>query len=109
MALNGTAWTAQFRKLASFLEGETPNELTPVAGGDAIPFNHDGERREFFVPEGSQTRIGRTFLDVSTRSALALGASYTWNGQTWEVVTNDRSDVGAGKGIRHYTLVRHAQ
>jgi len=107
MALAGTAWAAQFSALRSYLAGDTPNELTPVAGGTAIEFNHNGIFRDSLDTQAGP--VVQVRLEVSTTTALALKSSYTWDGQTWEVVDHEIHRVGAGEGPRHYTLVRHAQ
>ena len=107
MALDGAAWAGVFADVAEYLRGDAVLYLTPVAGGGPVPFNHDGIERAPDV-DGNVTHVIVT-LKVVTGVALALNGLYTFDSQTWQVVTHKGHDVADGKGQRHYELVQHAQ
>ena len=107
MAIDGAAWAGVFADVAGYLRGDSVLYLTPVAGGAAVPFNHDGIERAPEV-DGNVNHV-IVVLKVSTNVALALNGLYTYDSQTWQVVTHAGHDVADGKGVRHYELVQHAQ
>ena len=112
MALDGTAYARVVNRLAAYMEGATPDELTPVVAGAAVPFVHNAQKTM-----AAATEAGLLVADVLVayvRSRLDVGAQYTWRGDTWQVMPTDgetgQSDRAAGVDWPHkIVLVRHAR
>lgn len=108
MPLRGDKWAGVFGRLGTYLQGEVPLQLTPVAGGDPVPFNHDGIVRE--IDDGPAPGvIVKEMIRVSTQTPLALNADYDWDGKRWQAWKKTDHRVGAGRGPHHYVLVCHAK
>lgn len=106
MALDGTSFGKWADRFASFASGQVALVLTPVAGGDLVPFVHQNEKTEAEATEAGLLRMG--VLEVMVRARLAVGAKYTYRGFTWQVALTE-DDVMAGTDWPHRAeLVRHA-
>jgi len=106
VALLGSAWAGWAGRLRAFVEGDTPDQLTPVGGGAAVSFVHDKRERDASATEGGL--VAEAVLTVFTASRLSLGSIYTWDGKRWQVATVelDRA-AGSDWPIKH-ELVQHA-
>lgn len=112
MGLDGTAFAGVASRLAAYLEGASPDVLTPVVSGEPVPFTHDSQ-----TTKAAATEAGLLSADVLVafvRQRLDLGAKYTWRGDTWQVMPTQSApgtfDRAAGADWPHATvLVRHAR
>ena len=91
-------------RVVTYIEGDVPLELTPVAGGTAIPFVHNPRSNEW-GPAGGGSDVLMT-LDVMARTELTVNAAYTYGGRTW-TVTESKPDAMAG-AIYHYRTLLEA-
>lgn len=105
--MDTSAMRGQLQAAALYVEGDEPNELQRVdvlgaAVGDPVPFNPDHRTQELEHTEaGSWVRES---MLISTRAALVVNASYTWNGSTWTVQETGVHHAGAAPGVWHYSL-----
>lgn len=93
MPLDGAAFAAQADAFLAFAQGDTPDSMLPVLGGDAVVFLHDTRKANSVA----QPTGGRTMSDmiVFVRGALPLNTKYTWGGSTW-ILLECKPDRAAG-------------
>lgn len=107
MALNGAGFAGYADAFATFARGVTPDSLTPIDGGTELPFLHDSEREEAASTEAGL--VTSCVLVAYVQERLAVGAQYTWSGDTWQVARVDAGRAG-GYALPYRTeLVRHVR
>lgn len=107
MPLNGTAFAARAAAFASYAEGESPLQLTPVAGGSAVPFIHDEDAVELETTEAGG--LDRVLMTVMVRTLISTASQYTWGDHTWTVVQVERDYMGGEQWPHRVFLERHAE
>lgn len=109
MALNGQAWAGYANAFAAYLMGDTPDSLTPVAGGDAVPFVHDGRTEKARTTEDGVLIIVWELVAFVTGDCPAVGAQFTWGGETWQVAATDPHRCAGANWPHAVTLTSHAR
>lgn len=96
-------------KLAEYMEGPEGErqELTPVGGGDAIPFKFDDEVREMEPTDGGAVVTGSVIIYV--RQEVDPTTLYTWNGATWTLTETGAERTGSAAWPYRVELERHVQ
>ncbi|MFH1568527.1 MAG: hypothetical protein ABIL09_11075 [Gemmatimonadota bacterium] len=105
--LPASAFVGYFQALGEYVEGDSPVYLTPTAGGDPLAFNHDQLTTEVEATEAGDVAVTR--MDVTTRTALTLAGTYTYDGSTWTVEEEGRHQLGTSVPVYRYTLACHAE
>lgn len=102
----------QLRAAARYIEGTETQYLQRIdaAGlplGDPVAFNPDFRSRD-----NEHTDAGtwvRADVLITTRTALVLNASYTWDNRTWVVGESGSHNVGSEQVLYHYSLTQVAE
>jgi len=93
-------------RLVTFLEGEVPLELVPVAAGDPVTFVHG--KRELFTEATDSGLIRGERLEVMASTSAALASQWTYDGHEWLVEGCEADKMGGVAWPYKIRLVRHA-
>jgi hypothetical protein len=101
-----------FSDAFDYLATDEPLYLTPTGGGGPVLFMH-GLRSGDVVTNDQDTMVTNEFI-AWTKEPLAMGGTYTYNGQTWTVDSSNYHKAGsnvapAEQNMPHNYLLRRHQ
>jgi len=105
--IDGAAWAGWGNALAQCLEGDTPDALVPVLGGESIPFVSDSERE--YADAKEATLVVQRTKTVFVRAVVPkVGDRYTFNDITWQVASSEPDRAAGADWPCRVTLVAEA-
>lgn len=111
MSLSAADLGSVFDEAFDFLATDDPLYLTPTGGGDPVLFMH-GLRSNDVDDTDQDPVVSHEFI-AWTKEPLAMGGTYTYNGETWTATRSNYHKAGApvapaAPNMPHnYLMIRH--